>query len=109
MSRFRLAYRLNAVDFILRLFFYYYQLKGKSAVELRIKEVKKKFLLIVGLCPQQFHKLSLGDHSNLHKLMFIQSDDFFQLPVRFFLRIFCPVRQSQRDRLAFLLNAGAPF
>ena len=79
------------------------QLFHDLCVQLCVEEFAEDELFVVGFCPQKLHELSLCDHGDLHELALRQPHDLFQLPVRLFLRVLCPVRHGERHALALFL------
>ena len=108
MEDFVLAHRSYPSDLLLLRLSPPPQLLHNFSVYFRVEQLPEDHLLIVGLCPEQFHKFSLGDHSNLHKLTLRKPHDLLNLSVRLLLRILRPVRHDQRDRSALFFRPGSP-
>ena len=79
-------------------------------VLLRVEQFPEHFFFLVGVCPEQFHELSLGDHGYLHELILGQSHNLLQLGVGFLLvlGILAAVGEQQGHGFPFLFHAAAP-
>jgi len=101
MSYLGLTYRSDFSDILLLFFASYPQFFHYFLIGFRMKQFSKNHFFIIWFCPQQFHKLTLCDHSHLHKLPFRQSQDFYNFFVRLFFVSgkFCLIRQDEGYRL----------
>ena len=77
-------------------------------VEFCLKQLTKNHFLLIRSGTKQFHKFSLGNHGNLHKLTLCQPYDLFQLLISLLLWIFAAIRQYQTYLRTDLYHTGSP-